>query len=65
MLNFKNLLTNIFLYNEPKDTYEFSLAENSNENKSNENSNNISNSDAPNQSIYASLSVNLDYIKVK
>ena len=65
MLNFKNLLTNIFLYNEPKDTYEFSLAENGNENKSNENSNNISNGDEPNQSIYDSLSVNLDYIKVK
>lgn len=66
MLNLKNLLTNIFLYKEPKDTYEFSLPENGNENKANTNVDNDSPSDKePKQNIYNTLNVNLDYIKVK
>ncbi len=66
MLNLKSLLTNIFLYKEPKDTYDFSLSENGNENKAKTNVNNDSQSDEqPKQKIYNTLNVNLDYIKVK
>lgn len=61
MKNFKNLINKIFLYNEPKDTYNFSLQQNStpigNESE-NSSANNTTN-------IYNSLNVNLDYIKVK
>lgn len=66
MKNLKELLSNIFLYKEPQDTYDFSLPENSNENKEDENVDNISPSDeGSKQNIYNSLSVNIDYIKVK
>ncbi len=64
MKNLKNLFTNIFLYKEPQNVYDFSLPENSNINTSNDNNDNDS-SDNSNQTIYANLNVNLDYIKVK
>lgn len=66
MKNLKELFSNIFLYKEPQDTYEFSLPEVGNENKANKNIENISPSDeGAKQNIYNSLSVNIDYIKVK
>lgn len=67
MKNLKELFSNIFLYREPQDTYEFSLPESGNESNSNTNTKNISPDDEDNtkQNIYASLSVNVDYIRVK
>jgi len=62
-MNIKNLFKNVFLYEEPIDTYDFSLPESSYEI---ENTPNISeDSKMVSQNIYTSLSVNIDYIKVK
>ena len=62
----KNILSNIFLYKEPQHDYEFSLPESGPENDKNEN---IYNEPLPDKSdeetIYSSLSVNIDYIKSK
>lgn len=67
MKNLKELFSNIFLYREPQDTYEFSLPESGNESNSSNNTKNISPDDEGNakQNIYKALSVNIDYIKVK
>lgn len=67
MKNLKELFSNIFLYKEPQDTYEFSLPESGNESNSSNNTKNISPDDEGNakQNIYKALSVNIDYIKVK
>lgn len=67
MKNFKEVFNNIFLYKKPQDTYEFSLPESGDEANSNKNTKNISPDDEGNakQNIYDSLSVNIDYIKVK
>ena len=63
MKNFKNIFSNIFLYKEPIDTYDFSLPEN---NYKNENTPNISEeSQTASHKIYNTLTVNIDYIKVK
>lgn len=62
-MNIKNLFKNVFLYEEPIDTYDFSLPEN---NYEIENTPNISeDSKMASQNIYTSLNVNIDYIKVK
>lgn len=62
-MNIKNLFKNVFLYEEPIDTYDFSLPEN---NYESENTPNISeDSKMASQNIYTSLNVNIDYIKVK
>lgn len=66
MKNLKKLFSNIFLYKEPRDIYDFSLPEINNENDSNTNINNTSQSEETvKQDIYATLTVNIDYIKVK
>lgn len=66
MKNLKELLSNILLYKEPQDTYEFSLPESSNKKNTNTNDKNISSNDEnTKQDIYNSLNVNIDYIKVK
>lgn len=67
MKNLKELFSNIFLYREPQDTYEFSLPESGNESNSSNNTKNISPDDEGNakQNIYKALSVNVDYIRVK
>lgn len=67
MKNLKELFSNIFLYREPQDTYEFSLPESGNEGNAKQNTKNISPDDEDNtkQNIYKALSVNIDYIKVK
>lgn len=66
MRNIKDLLTKLFLYKEPENTYLFSLPEHANEDLKNENTENISSEDDnTNQNIYNSLNVNADYIKVK
>ena len=66
MKNLKDLFTNIFLYKEPQDIYDFSLPESGNKDNENNNKENISPSNENSkQNIYSSLSVNLDYIKVK
>lgn len=67
MKNLKELFSNIFLYREPQDTYDFSLPESGNESNSSNNTKNISPDDEGNakQNIYKALSVNIDYIKVK
>lgn len=66
MNNFKKILSNLFLYKESQNNYEFSLPENEPENKTNES---IYNEPLPDktseQNIYSSLSVNIDYIKSK
>ena len=66
MRNLKNILSSLFLYKEPQNNYEFSIAENELENKTNES---IYNEPLPDksdeQTIYPSLSVNIDYIKTK
>jgi len=66
MRNFKNILSSIFLYKEPQNNYEFSLPESGPENDKNES---IYNEPLPDksdeQTIYSSLSVNIDYIKSK
>lgn len=62
-MNIKNLFKNVFLYEDPIDTYDFSLPEN---NYEIENTPNISeDSKMASQNIYTSLNVNIDYIKVK
>lgn len=69
MINLKNLLSKIFLYEEPLDKYSFSLRSIGNTNWKNDNDENIENispeDEIINQKIYNSLSVNMDYIKVK
>lgn len=66
MKNIRNIFSKIFLYQEPKDAYEFSLPESGNESNSSNNTKNISpDKKKAKQSIYSSLSVNIDYIKVK
>lgn len=66
MRNFKNILSSLFLYKEPHNNYEFSLPESGPENATNES---IYNEPLPDKSdeetIYSSLSVNIDYIKSK
>ena len=66
MDNIKNILKKLFLYQEPSTNYSFSLPENNNESKVTNNSDNLSpDEEKANQKLYSSLSVNLDYIKVK
>ena len=64
MKNLKSILSSIFLYKEPQNNYEFSLPESGHENDKNES---IYNEPLPDksdeQTIYSSLSVNIDYIK--
>ena len=66
MKNLKNILSSIFLYKEPHNNYEFSLPESAPENKTNES---IYNEPLPDktseQTVYSSLSINIDYIKSK
>ena len=66
MKNFINILSSLFLYKEPQNNYEFSLPESGPENNANES---IYNEPLPDksaeQTIYSSLSVNIDYIKSK
>ena len=66
MQNLKNILSSLFLYKEPQNNYEFSLPESGPENDKNES---IYNEPLPDksdeQTIYSSLSVNIDYIKSK
>lgn len=66
MKNLKNILSSLFLYKEPQNNYEFSLPESGPENTTNES---IYNEPLPDksdeQTIYSSLSVNIDYIKSK
>ena len=63
MKSLKNIFSNIFLYKESKNNYDFSLSERSNQDES------IYNEPLTDkntlQSIYSSLNVNIDYIKVK
>ena len=65
MENIKEIINKIFLYNKPKDKYDFSLSEKSNllknDNKQSEKEKNKENQKAI--SIYPSLTVNLDYLK--
>lgn len=66
MQNLKSLLNKIFFYKEPIDTYEFSLPESPAEDNPNKDLENPSlTSESQSQSIYNSLSVNIDYINVK
>lgn len=66
MRNIKNLLSRIFLYKEPIDKYSFSLPPSNSKNEKNENLENTPSKDEiTNQTIYNSLPVNIDYIKVK
>ncbi len=66
MKNLKNILSTLFLYKEPQNNYEFSIPESGPENATNES---IYNEPLPDKSdeetIYSSLSVNIDYIKSK
>ena len=59
MISLKNLLTSIFLYKEPAKTLNFNLPE------SKEQRSNLTQELNPNQSIFPSLAVNIDYIKIK
>ena len=59
MKNLKELFIKTFLYKEPLDTYDFSLPESTNKKT------NTSSPENENQKIYDSLSVNIDYLKVK
>lgn len=66
MKKLKNILSTLFLYKEPQNNYEFSIPESGPENATNES---IYNEPIPDKSdeetIYSSLSVNIDYIKSK
>ena len=76
MENFKKLLNKLFLYNEPKNVYNFSLSQESSFQKNSNKENGIDKNETheneideneinKNSNIYTSLNVNLDYLKVK
>lgn len=65
MINFKNIIQQLFNYTEKKD-YEFLLSENPSEKNNEDSSKDILQPlEDINQSVYNSLDVNLEYIKVK
>jgi len=65
----KHFFKSLFFYHEPRDTYEFSLPEKNDEEASKKLNTNNSLSDPDeqenNQNLYNTLSVNIDFIKVK
>lgn len=62
MINFKNIFTSIFLYKEPQKTFDFSLPEGDTLNKFNQDNNEEKSTE---QTIYPTLNVNVDFIKLK
>lgn len=69
MERLKHFFKSLFFYHEPRDTYEFSLPEKNDEEASKKVNTNNSLSDPDeqenNQNLYNTLSVNIDFIKVK
>ena len=69
MEKLKHFFENLFFYHEPRDTYDFSLPEKNDEEaskKANQNASLIDPEEQENkQNLYDTLSVNIDFIKVK
>ena len=67
MERLKHFFKSLFFYHEPRDTYEFSLPEKNDEEASKKVNPKLFNPDEQenNQNLYNTLSVNIDFIKVK